>query len=829
MIQYGFGRLNPDAAAETVTHSGFNRGNIHDPYQLIQGKVSGLLIARAGNDPNEPFSARIRGVNSVFLSNSPLVIVDGMPYSSLLNVDPFDIASITVIKDAATAAQFGINSQAGVILIETRGAEGGLSIRHYTAYETPDTGSEMLNSADYVAVGGPNLGNPINWRDEITRNALTHATHIAWGGKEKRVTYATSFNYRNAKGVLEGSGFNNYNGRGTLAHDFLEGRLKLEGNAAVTRRDNFFSFREAFKYAKTFNPTSAVTFDDGNYREYLIFDNYNPAAMVRQNINDGVTRLSRLGANVSFDITGDLAMKGGYSFESQKNQNRRYWSKTSVWEGRFANGSREEELHTLKSNFGFAALAFNRSVRRSTIYMNGSVSFQNLDFNESLLRARDFRTDAEGSEDISALNLFDNGAYHSIEDYYKNLGITSYRGSFSWNSAGRLFVDANLSHERYSDHIKGSALGLSAGFDFAENGGNTFTQFKPSVSFGRSAGALAFFQNYNPRDIIQSWRSISNYRISPERKSEFVAGLDLALRKLRGSINFFTSDTRSVLVHKAEYDPDQGTFMPSIVNEAGIHNSGIEIDLQWALIDNSNLSLQTSLNFTTIKNKFKTDRELEDFQPLEFIVGRGATNFYALENNKPIGQFLGYAYAGIVDNRWVFEDLDGNTFLTYDDLTTFGQPLPSSFMGWTTNVKAGRWAGSLFFRGAFGHHVLNSTRLGFENPFFIPTYNATASVREEPLSELEDVNYPSGFYLENATYFTLDNVGISYELFNARRKQFSCRLSLTAQHVFVLSGYSGTSPEVRLDYLGNSYAAGFDSQFTYANSRTVLVGLHFTM
>ena len=825
ITDFGFGRLTSNSALPptVITQLEFNHGNIHDPLQLIQGKVSGLLITKPGNDPNEPFSARIRGINSVYLSSSPLIIVDGMPYSSLLNVDPLDISKITIVKDAATASQFGINSQSGVILIDTHTGENNrLSIRQYVALEVPDIKPEVaLSSTDYINLGGVDLGNRINWQEEITQNALSSVTHISYGDKKGKTEYYASFNYRNANGVLENSGFKNYNGRAKITQGFFGDRLRLSGNFSLTQRKNNFSFPEAYKYTNAFNPTAPVAYSNGTgYFEYIVFDSYNPEAMIHQNINDGTTKISRAGVNLSYKIFRTLQVSAGFSSESQKNDVRRYWSKDAWWMGERYNGYRKQDTQNLTTNVGFASATFSKNINKTFIDLTASVSGQNLDFNEHLFSASNFETDEEGQASV-----IDSSHWEPGYIYAKNHGITSYRASFSTTTTDQLFMNMNLSHEQYSDNIKGTTFGIAVGFDFMAKNNKALQSLKPKVSVGKSSGSLSFFQNYNPRNIVQGWRSLYPDKVKPEHKTEFTVGVDWKLSSVGGSANFFNASTKDVVAR--HYDDVAKIYR--IVNSDGIRNSGIEIDLHWDVLNKEDFQLRTGLNFSSIKNTYLTDQGTVEYPPLEFILFMGASNFYSLQNNRPIGQFIGFNYNGIVNNYWNMKDYDGNGSWSPADHITYGKPLPVCFLGWTTSVKAGRWSAALLFRGAFGHSLYNATRNSYENPDLIQSYNATASVASGPLKTIAYPNLASDFYLEDASYFTLDNLGISYELFRTTNYNFSCDVNFTVQNLFTLTNYSGTSPEVRFDYNGAQYAAGYDSQFTYSSSRTFLIGINFRL
>lgn len=823
-IDIGYGVLWSNTAFSPVqlTNEKFNAGNIHDPLQLIQGRVSGLLIAKPGNDPNEPFKARLRGINSIFLSNSPLIIIDGMPFSSMLNIDVSDINKITVIKDAAIASQFGLSSGNGAIVIEThRGKNRGLTVGHYTALESPEgTEGVVMDGDAYVNAGGNDLGGSTDWEKEITRHALSNVTNISYGNKTGSTDYYGAFNFRKANGVLDNSGFTNYNGRASIMHSLLREKLLLSAQFSITHRENFYSMREAFKYAKVFNPTSAIRYGTGHYVEYYVFDTFNPEALVHQNLHDGLTDINRINATASYQITDQWRVKAGFYREAQENGVRKYWSKESAWQGMDGEGMRQQDTQTLTTNVGFVAADFLKSVHKTTFNINANLSLQNLNFYERSLRRWGFESDEEGkSDNFYAIGTGIGTSY----DATKNHGINSARLTFASNTADKLFINANLSHEVFSDNIKGTAYGIAVALDLMNETHNLFSVFKPKLGYGKTRSAMSFYQNYNPANLIQNWRSVRTNEIKPENKSELTGGIDWAIQRVSGSMAMFSARTEDVIMESYIVE-DDGTFTGTFVNQAVIENTGMEVDIHWSVVQKEKFQIHTSLNFSVIKNTFWNDTSAI-FQPVEFVFGSGSTRFFTLENNRPVGQITGLDQLDIVDDHWIFLDKNGDGIIAQQDNIAFGKPLPTSFLGWATEIIAGRWSARLLLRGAFGHALFNSYRLGYENKFLLINYNGPASVSEPPLNTLDDTNLISDFYLEDASYLKLDNVGISYKLFTAEQHRVTCTLDFAVQNLFTITNYSGTTPEVRLDYNGVQYAAGFDSQFTYSPTRTFLLGV----
>lgn len=197
----------------------FNQGNIQDPMHLLQGRVAGLAIARAGNDPNQSFDVRLRGISALNGPRSPLIVVDGFPAADLLSIDPQDIASVTVLRGSAATAIYGLRGLPGVIQIQTRQGKADHSVIRYQGSVSAELLSRQAEMADvptFLELGGENLGHRTDWVDEITRTGLAHIQSLSLSGGNGGTTYRASGHYRNASGILRGSGFQRFNGRASI-------------------------------------------------------------------------------------------------------------------------------------------------------------------------------------------------------------------------------------------------------------------------------------------------------------------------------------------------------------------------------------------------------------------------------------------------------------------------------------------------------------------------------------------------------------------------------------------------------------------------------------
>ena len=313
----------------SLSEEEFNKGNINDPTQLLQGKVPGLSVYNRGGNPNTPSVIRLRGISTVGANTQPLVVIDGVIGASLDNVDPNDIESINVLKDGSAAAIYGSRGSSGVILVTTKrgsGKPGALSTTYngYIAASNIARQQPILTPSEYIAAGGNDLGAETDWVDEVTRTGVTHVHNVAIAGGNQSTTFRMSTNFRNVEGILNESGFDQINARANLNHSTANNKLRLDLNLALTNRKSNFSFNEALRYAVLYNPTAPIRFDNGDYYQAILFDNFNPVAILDQNINEGKRKNLNYNAKIDYAVTSNFTLTANYGQQYEDNINAEY-------------------------------------------------------------------------------------------------------------------------------------------------------------------------------------------------------------------------------------------------------------------------------------------------------------------------------------------------------------------------------------------------------------------------------------------------------------------------------------------------------------------------
>ena len=873
------------SAVTSVKAEDFNRGTVNDPAQLLQGKVAGLNISKAGNDPNGGFNVRLRGIASFGANTEPLVVIDGIIGGSLNTVDPNDIASIDVLKDGSAAAIYGSRGGSGVILITTKtGSAGRFQVEYNGSYAVEDVLNtiDVMSADEYRQVAGAkDFGANTDWFDEVTQTGSYHVHNLSLAGGSGGTSFRGSFNVRDAEGIAINSGFNQINARFNLTQKALNDRATFTVNLSTTRKEAEYGYLESLRYAIISNPTMPVRDDRpstdsetgggefGGYAERGIFDYFNPVSIAEQNKNEGLdTRLiASLRAEYDFsDIIPGIRASVFYSQQNESEDRGQYYAKTSKWVGANNNGLANKLTKNMYTQLFETTVNYDKDFGGTNLAILGGYSYQDF-YNDGFgMQGGNFLTDAFTNNNMGTALDFDNGL-GDIVSYANSNKLVAFFGRANVNIGGNYFVSASARYEgssRFGENNKwGVFPAVSAGVTLSNlieipavnslklraSYGVTGNQPRDSyLSLQRFGQRGSFFYNgaYGP-----SYGPVSNANpdLKWETKAEFDFGLDFAMfdSRLTGTADYYIRNTEDLLLSVVVPVPPN-LYNETLVNIGELENQGFELALNYAAINKANLTWTTGINLATMSTK------VVSLSSGEFSVGEGGvlyranmgspgqndTRLVRVKEGEELGQLWGPVQESVsADGNLVFADLNGDgTFCNCnEDRTVIGNGLPTFTMGWNNSLTFGNWDANIFIRGSFGHDLVNSYRGFYENtePTTVINYNIVNTKHFDPNIKKATVN---SVHVEKADFVKLDNMSIGYSLPLEGKAVNRFRIYVAAQNLFVITDYSGVDPEVRyvdtndvdpngfFPGLPDPLSPGVERRGTYFTTRTFTVGVN---
>jgi TonB-dependent starch-binding outer membrane protein SusC len=825
-------------AIATLSISEFNHGNIYSVTDLFQGKMAGLSIYNRGGDPNQQANIRIRGISTLESGSMPLVVIDGVLGASLDNVDPNDIESVSILKDASATSIYGMRGATGVILMTTKNSNtksGSIAIAYtgsLSASEVMKT-QPSLSPSEYVAAGGNNIGSATNWQQEVTRAGLSSYHGISISGGNEQTTFRVATNFRNVNGILRASGFDQVNTRARLTHFALSNRLMLDMNLSMTNRNSNFSFTEALRYAVLYNPTAPIKFNSGDYFQAILFDNYNPVAILEQNVNEGKRRSINYNARISYNLLKNLEVSAHYASQFENVLSGEYYSRTSLFRGYYRGGLARRYTADRSFTLMETYLNYQKHFAAIDLVATAGYSFQQDEAEDIFLSMGNFPNDQLG------YNALENGAdllsgnpnllsIRSNRTPINKLVALFSRISLSFNNS--MVVNVTVRREGSNKLGANNQYGLfySVGLGMDLNRYlkiSNLDHLKFRLGYGTSgslpnqSGLSKDLYNYSFTNggTIQ-WTRNGNPDLKWQENKEINLGMDANFRNgVSMTVDYYSRNVTDLILQV-----NNPSIIPSgtrYENAASLHTSGVEMNVRYKPINFGRLTwtlgLVAAFNKTTLES-YVVNKEMRSFTGPPCGCG---TQFIKTEVGKEIGEIWGPVFDGINSNGTPrFKDVNGDgidkSLASYalaadGDFQVLGSGLPSMELGWTNQLNFKNWSLNAFFRGAFGHSLLNDFRLSYESedPGSINTYNRIKS--NKAVAGLKSNGY-SSLYVEKADFLKLDNISLSYFVKrNAASQIRNLKFSFAIQNAFVITSYSGVDPEPVLEDRGSTDNGGF--------------------
>jgi iron complex outermembrane receptor protein len=860
VVVVGYGSVkkkDATGAVASVKTEDFNRGVSASPSDLIQGKVSGVMITNSSGDPGANTSIRIRGNSSVRSGNDPLIVVDGVPLSGgnttassnigignsdarnpLNFINPNDIASMDILKDASATAIYGSRGANGVIMITTKKGTAGKNRIEYNASFSAAKVANLIpvySASEFAAISpSQNHGADVNALDAIFRTAFSQNHNIAFTGGNSDMKYRLSLSSQDQEGVVKNSGLKKYTANLNATQDFFDKKLTVDVNMITSKvEDSYAPISNDAGYtgsllsnALAWNPTDALYKSDGSYNQ-LYLDLSNPLAMLDL-ISDKASTLRVLtNLSASLKITSDLSYKLNLGWDMSQSTRGSSSSKDLFYSGIDGRGQ----------------------VSVTDLYTDSKLMEHTLNYNK--LFSEDFRFDAMAGYSYQVSNRWGKGisgrdfTYDEVNYLYQLQAISQdTRGVYSYydptSELQSFFGRVNLS--LYDKFLVTATMRADGSSKFGTN--NKYGYF-PSAAVAYRISEEAFMpdaiddlkirlgwgQTGNqefPAGASQAQYSITrdgltrsqfdNPDLKWETSTTFNVGLDFTIfdSRLSGTVEYFNKKTQDLLFYaEAAYpSPSSGKVWTNL--DADVLNTGVELSLTGRIVDTKDFSFDLSANISFLKNELQNFARIVETGALHGQGMSGVTSQRFVE-----GQPLNVFYL------LVFEGLDSEGKSTYQDGKQYvGDPNPDQILGISASLRYKSWDMVANFNGAFGHQVYNNTAtsvLVASNPAkgrnTSPDYTLPGESPDNALSG-------STRYLENGDYLRLNNLTLGYTFKKAPWFFDNARLSVTGQNLFLITKYTGFDPEVNTNKAVNGVPSFGIDYVPYPNSRTFTFGLN---
>ncbi len=863
-----------------VSSKDFNQGVISDPAQLLQGKVAGLQVYNRGGDPNNQSVIRLRGLSTVGANVQPLVVIDGVIGASLQNVDPNDIESISVLKDGSAAAIYGSRGSSGVIIVTTKKGDGSKDLQWsyngQISTESALNAVNVLNPTEFVAAGGTDLGSQTDWIDEVTNNPFSHNHGLSVsGGVGNNSSFRVSANLREKNGILNNTGFDQFNTRLNFSSKAFNDKLRIDFNTSFTQRDQDNGYDEALRYAVLYNPTAPVLgvnspfpFNSdqfGGYFETLgLFDSFNPVSIAEQNRNETERREFNYSANFGYSILDNLTLNLRVAQQRTDVSNEQYAPTTANFRGNATSPTRKGLAEFYESDFTFSLYetyaTYLTSFGKSDLRITGGYSYQQDNFNDKFFSIGDFPNNdldfsqlIETSQDLNNAGFIDANSNASPDNK-----IIAFFGRANFTFDNAIFVNASLRREGSSKLGEDNKWGLFPAFGvgvdlnkYVSIGG--IDLLKVRLGYGVT-GALP-----EPSGLSQEIRNIvndgatgavttelaraANPDLKWEEKAEINLGIEVAAGRFSATVDLYNRDISDFILERTV---DVAVFGVDrrFENAGKLNTQGLEVALNYDVVKKSNFNYNTGIvlsTYKTVLEEYVLDAETRGNLGAP---GQNGTNMILVKVGEEIGNIWGPVYTGVEEGNPVFADVNGDGMLVTGqdnaldpdvDFEVLGNGTPDLELGWTNQVSFGDWSVNAFFRGAFGHSLVNTFRAFYEPRLSTQSsYNfVNTSLAVDGLTTARF----SSLYVEKADFFKLDNLTISKRFSLENSSVRSVQLSLIVQNPFVITSYTGTNPEPSLVDRGaegngginNSVdvlSPGIERRNNYFSSRSVALGIN---
>ncbi|RFS23499.1 SusC/RagA family TonB-linked outer membrane protein [Chitinophaga silvatica] len=872
VVGYGTTRKKDlTGAIAQVKAADFNKGITTAPDQLIQGKVSGLMILNNNGAPGASATVRIRGVSSVRAGNQPLYVVDGVPLdgrvarpslsltglgqtpdANPLNfINSFDIATMEVLKDASATAIYGSRGSNGVVIITTKKAAVGpmqLDVNYSVGQSSIMKKLNVLNADEYRAAlkqynqTGGDGGSSSDGLGSILRTGITQNVGIAMSGGNETGRYRASFGLMNQEGIVKKSGLKKYTATLSGQNKFLESQklgvdyniMAAQTNEQLAPISNNAGFTGSLVgQALQWNPTDPLYNADGSFYTLGVNQPVNPALMSAG--YDDNANISFILGSISpyFKFNDHWELRTMYSVNHQIGQRRAQLDKSINIDQVYNNGIAAYNTAELNTQLFNSTLTYNNEISKG-YNLTAMVGYevQKFEYSGVGIGAKGFPTQAlkyyDQLQSPSQTNTFVSSFRNPESE------LQSFFGRATINAKDKYILTATMradgSNKFGANHRYGYFPSFAAKWNTINEsflkGSGTFSNLALRVGYGTTGNqefpAGAAQSQYTVAAGSAKLSNVANPDLQWETSKQLNIGVDFGFAKdrLTGTIDYFLKNTSNLLFSFTTMSPaPASTYW---INFPGkVVNTGVEISLRGQVIQSKDWSWSIGVNGTYLKNKFEgyTGPVIRTGS----IDGQGVSDAFSqrLENGYPLNTFYLQKFEG-------FDDKGNSIYAENGKKFYLTNPNPKALLGINSEVKYKRWSLSASSHGAFGFQIYNNTA-----NTVLPINNlGSRNVAKSVLGNGESkTNSPaaSSRFLENGNFLKLDNITLSHQFHIAGKVLKNPVIYVTGQNLFVLTKYTGFDPEVNTDKNINGVSSFGIEYIPYPTARSVVFGVSFSL
>lgn len=876
VVAIGYGsqtRKEITGSIANVSEENFNKGVTRDATDLLQGKVAGLSIVSGSGDVTRGSTMRLRGTSTLQNDQGPLIVIDGVPGGDMSTVSPSDIESISVLKDASSAAIYGSRAAGGVVLITTKRGSGSKTQINYDGYLAIDRVAnkpDMLSASEWREAN-KTLGNDIrdfdkysadtDWFGEMLRTGFSQNHSLSLSGGGSKSNYRASYTYLDRKGIARDNDLKRHSFRFQFQQRAINDRLRVGLTGSATMTDMRMPFADNYILAYNMPPVYPVYNDDGSYFTGANgnYDQGNPVQNQDQNYKYGKNNYFYGAGDLQFEVLEGLNVKvdmyksrfsndfsqwidprnqGGQGKNGEATKRARFWDRELMeWTANYDKtfGSDDEHKFSAVAGYSWEENLFASQEAVASNFAVGSMGANSIQTGNTL-KPGEVKSEKNSYKLIS---FFARAHYSYLERYMvtatvRRDGSSKFGANNKWGTFPSASAAWGISQESFMKEVRWiNDLKLRAGYGVTGNQDGlqpykSLELYSASGTYYSDGSLLTAFkisQNANPN---LKWESTSMLNV----------GLDFSLfnGRVGGTIEWYSKKTSDMLY---TYKVPTPTYVYDKIqaNVGDMTNKGIEFMLNIQVVRSKEFDWNTSINLshnknriTRLSNEYYTTDKIYTGDP--WIRGASGVTSHVIEEGRPVGQFYMLKCTGLTaDGKYIIEDVNGDGQITDDDRTYVGDAQPDLTFGWNNTFSYKQWDMGFFIRGTIGNKLLNNPRAAYANNTYVSGANA---MKDDLIFKMGESSRVCSYYLENGSFARLDNMSIGYT-FNTKNVNWldKARIYVAAQNLFVITGYKGLDPEVEL-YRGEAtdedagLSPGIEPRNYMPKAKTFTLGVNLT-